>query len=315
MKEQKTLHIFYCYAREDKIFRDALDKHLSGLKRQKRLSTWSDREIRAGEDWKTAIDMHLQEAHIILCLVSPDFLASDYCYEREMQQALARHKKGVARVIPILVRPTHWEDTPLSELQMLPSDTLAVTLWPNPDAAWLDVVKGILPIIQLLSLSFKTKEDLLNEGKTLSNQRRFEEALIAYEQATRLDPTDSSVFLKEGIVLNKLKRHFEALEAIERAIQLAPVDHKAFGLKSAVLEKLGRYSEALEAIEQAIQLDPTYIDAVELKIAVLNNLGHYSEALEVAERVIRLDPTNSSAFGQRNVVLNNLNISRHRQGL
>src|SRR5450759_87122 len=115
MKEQKILHIFYCYAREDRIFRDALDKHLSGLKRQKRLSTWSDREIRAGEDWKTAIDMHLQEAHIILCLVSPDFLASDYCYEREMQQALARHKKGVARVIPILVRPTHWEDTPLRD--------------------------------------------------------------------------------------------------------------------------------------------------------------------------------------------------------
>jgi len=315
MKEQKTLHIFYCYAREDKIFRDALDKHLSGLKRQKRLSTWSDREIRAGEDWKTAIDMHLQEAHIILCLVSPDFLASDYCYEREMQQALARHKKGVARVIPILVRPTHWEDTPLSELQMLPSDTLAVTLWPNPDAAWLDVVKGILPIIQLLSLSFKTKEDLLNEGKTLSNQRRFEEALIAYEQATRLDPTDSSVFLKEGIVLNKLKRHFEALEAIERAIQLAPVDHKAFGLKSAVLEKLGRYSEALEAIEQAIQLDPTNDGLFRQKSIVLNCLKRYSEALEAIERVIRLDPTNSSAFGQRNVVLNNLNISRHRQGL
>ena len=281
MKEQKILHIFYCYAREDRIFRDALDKHLSGLKRQKRLSTWSDREIRAGEDWKTAIDMHLQEAHIILCLVSPDFLASDYCYEQEMQQALARHKKGIARVIPILVRPTHWEDTPLSELQMLPSDKLAVTLWPNPDAAWLDVVKGILPIIQLLSLSFKTKEDLLNEGKTLSNQKRFEEALIAYEQATRLDPTDNSVFLQKGILLNKLKRHLEALEAIEQAIQLAPRNNFAFVQKSVVLSSLGRGPEALE----------------------------------VAERVIRLDPTNSSAFGQRNVVLNNLNISRHRQGL
>ncbi len=164
---------------------------------------------------------------------------------------------------------------------MLPSDTLAVTLWPNPDAAWLDVVKGILPIIQLLSLSFKTKEDLLNEGKTLSNQKRFEEALIAYEQATRLDPTDNSVFLQKGILLNCLKRYLEALEAIEQAIQLAPRNNFAFVQKSVVLSSLGRGPEALE----------------------------------VAERVIRLDPTNSSAFGQRNVVLNNLNISRHRQGL
>lgn len=112
------LNLFYCYAHEDKLFRDELDRHLSSLKRKKLLLTWSNQDIEAGEEWKTKIGTYLQDAHIILCLVSPDFLASDYCYEQEMQQSLERHKEGTARVIPILIRPTYWENTPLGDLQM-----------------------------------------------------------------------------------------------------------------------------------------------------------------------------------------------------
>jgi hypothetical protein len=152
------LNLFYCYAREDKIFRDELDLHLSGLKRQQLLLTWSDREIKAGEEWETAIDFHLQSAHLILLLISPLFLASDYCYSKEMQQALERHKQGTARVIPILVRPTDYENAPFSTLQMLPTDAWPVTLWPNRDAAWLDVVEGIRAVIKNLPLSPKTKK-------------------------------------------------------------------------------------------------------------------------------------------------------------
>ncbi len=169
MTTQTPFHIFYCYAREDKGFRDALDRHLAGFKRQHLLSTWSDREIKAGEEWKTAIDTNLQQAHIVLCLVSPDFLASDYCYEKEMQQALERHKQGTARVIPILVRPTYWENTPLSELQMLPSDAMAVVLWPHTDAAWVDVVSGILLVIQELSSLSKAQKSQPENAPAPSN--------------------------------------------------------------------------------------------------------------------------------------------------
>src|SRR3981081_3174650 len=177
MKERTQLHIFYCYAHEDRAFRESLDSHLTEFKRQHLLTTWSDREIRAGEEWKTVIDTYLQEADIILCLVSPDFLASDYCYERGMQKALARHKEGAARVLPILIRPTYWENTPLSELKMLPSGALPVILWPNPDTAWVNIIKkGILPTIQELSLALTTKHE------------RFEVVLRVYERAIELDP-------------------------------------------------------------------------------------------------------------------------------
>jgi hypothetical protein len=62
-----------------------------------------------GIDWAQAIDQRLEQASLILLLVSADFLASDYCYEVEMQRALALHEAGRARVIPIAVRPAEAE--------------------------------------------------------------------------------------------------------------------------------------------------------------------------------------------------------------
>src|SRR6266567_7220719 len=99
----KQLKLFYCYAREDKALRDELDNHLSLLKRQHEITSWSDREISPGTVWKEEIDAQLNSAHIILLLVSASFLASDYCYGVEMKRALERHATGTARVIPIIL--------------------------------------------------------------------------------------------------------------------------------------------------------------------------------------------------------------------
>ena len=83
-------------------------KHLSLLQRQGVIQTWHDRNINAGDDWKQQIDDNLNTATVILLLISADFLASDYCYEIEMQRALERHNAGEARVIPVILRPVDW---------------------------------------------------------------------------------------------------------------------------------------------------------------------------------------------------------------
>jgi hypothetical protein len=88
---KQEIILFYCYAREDKALRDELEKHLSSLKRLYSLRNWHDREILPGEEWEQAIDTHLNSAHLILLLVSPDFLSSEYCFGKEMQRALVVH--------------------------------------------------------------------------------------------------------------------------------------------------------------------------------------------------------------------------------
>jgi hypothetical protein len=44
-----------------------------------------------------------RRADFILLLVSPDFLASDYCYDRQMRRALERHAAGEAQVLPVIL--------------------------------------------------------------------------------------------------------------------------------------------------------------------------------------------------------------------
>lgn len=145
-----AIKIFFSYAHEDESLRDELAKQLSLLKRMGHIEEWYDRRIVSGSDWAFAIDKHLNEAHIILLLVSADFIASDYCYGVELKRALERHETGEALVIPILLRAIDWADSPFSKLQALPTDVRPVTSWSNQDEAFADIVKGIRAAVKEL---------------------------------------------------------------------------------------------------------------------------------------------------------------------
>src|SRR6266567_832425 len=266
------IKLFYCYAREDKPLRDELEKHLSWLKRRYQLTNWHDREILPGEEWEQAIHKHLNSAHLILLLISPDFMASDYCYGKEMQRALERHQAGTCRVVPILLRPTYWEDAPFSSLQLLPTDAKPITRWSDRDEAFQDVVTEISRTIKDLLSSLKTKEDWLKEGDNLHALKRYEEALAAYEQAIRLDSNNAYAYNNKGIVLLHLNDNEEALTALEQAIRLDPKNATAYNNKGNALRSLKRYEEALAAYELAIHLNPNNSE-------IYNNKGNALQAL------------------------------------
>ena len=137
------LRLFYSYSHTDESLRDELEKQLTMLKRQAVIVEWHDRKITAGTEWKGQIDEHLENSDIILLLLSPDFLASDYCYDIEAKRALERHNTGVARVISVILRACEWQQTPFAKLQLLPTDGKHVKSWRDKDAAFLDITKGI----------------------------------------------------------------------------------------------------------------------------------------------------------------------------
>jgi hypothetical protein len=146
----QPLKIFYCYAHEDRVLRDRIDKHLSGLKRQGHVVVWYDREIQAGIEWEREIEKHLSTAHLILLLVSADFMSSDYCYGKEMQRALEMYEQGKVRVLPILLRPVDWQDAPFAKLQILPTGAKPITRWADPEEALEDVARQIRAVVNTL---------------------------------------------------------------------------------------------------------------------------------------------------------------------
>jgi hypothetical protein len=143
-----TVEVFFCYARKDEQLLNNLKAHFQPMLREGLVALWHDRNISAGANWKQETDEHLNTAQIILLLVSRDFVASDYCYSIEMNRALERHERREARAIPIILRPTDWQQTLLGRLQALPKDGKPVTSWRDRDEAYVDITKGLRKIIE-----------------------------------------------------------------------------------------------------------------------------------------------------------------------
>src|SRR5260370_450877 len=143
----QQIEIFCCYAHEDLHLFKQLKAHLVPLQRQGLITLWSDAEIHPGTNWQAEIWKHLNSAQLILLLVSPAFMQSDYCYSIEMPRAIERHVHNETTVIPIILRPTLWEKTPLSILQVLPPGAKPITLWNNIDEALHKTAEGIQNVV------------------------------------------------------------------------------------------------------------------------------------------------------------------------
>ena len=189
-----AVKIFCCYAHEDEPLLNKLKTHLRPLQRAGLIDVWHDRDISAGTDWEQQIKEQLNTAQIILLLVSPDFMDSDYSYDIEMQRAIERHERGEARVIPIILRPVDFEVTPFRKLQALPTDAKPVmsSSWQYHDEAFVNVTKGIRKVVeeittkpspfsQTLPIEPSKLEPTETPAKVLKKQTRKPEPVVTPE--------------------------------------------------------------------------------------------------------------------------------------
>lgn len=145
------IRVFLSYSHVDENYRNELQKHLMSLQHQGIVETWNDRRIVAGEEWAGCIDNELRRADIILLLVSSDFIASRYCYELEMTEALARHESKESVVIPVILRPCHWEGLPFGKLQAATRNGKPAEKYPSLDDAFLEITKSIETVAKRLA--------------------------------------------------------------------------------------------------------------------------------------------------------------------
>src|SRR5437588_4081175 len=153
-QQSNTIAVFCCYEHMDESHLEELQKHLKPLQRQNMVDVRYDGDIPAGTEWDQEVKKYLNDARIILLLISPDFINSDYCYSIVTRHALELYKHGKTRVIPIIVRPVAgWQavspiqDIKLGDLQALPRDARAVTMWENHDQAWKEVAEEIRAVV------------------------------------------------------------------------------------------------------------------------------------------------------------------------
>ena len=139
---------FISYTHQDERYAKRLRTALAVLKSQGLVQDWHDREITPGAEWASEIDQHLSAADLVLLLVTPEFLASEYAFGIEVTRALESHAEGTAVIVPVIVRACDWMNTYLGKLQAVPTDGKPIANWKNRDDAWLNVTNGIRSVVK-----------------------------------------------------------------------------------------------------------------------------------------------------------------------
>ena len=232
----EPIKVFISYAHEDEKLRVELGHHLRILERQGVIELWCDRCISPGMDWAGAIEHQLEQAQIILFLISANFLASDYCSEIEGQQALARHEAGKACVMPIILKPVLWQGTLFTKFQVLPKDGKPVTRWTDPNEAFVNIAEGIqIAAEQILQVPTGQSPPELGD---LGGQCRVSEPLQSSSHPHAPNPfgdrgriTDPTRFFDREELLRQI------FEELSKGVSLSLVGESQVG-KSSILEQI-----------------------------------------------------------------------------
>lgn len=198
--------VFFSYSHKDENLRDELEIHLSSLKRQGIIETWHDRRIGAGKELYNEIDSNMESADIILLLISPYFIASDYCYNIEMERAIERHNNGEARVIPVILHPCDWQRAPFGILRATPTDGKPVSKYANIHDAFLSIISDVR----------QAAEEIIAKN-TARSQERKEIKFLAPRKSTELvitgKPRSSNLRVrKEYTDIEKSRFLYESFE-------------------------------------------------------------------------------------------------------
>lgn len=149
------IKLFYSYSIADEDLRNELEKSLKMLERYDSIRGWNFRAISPGEDWNTITNNELENSDIILLLISRDFLASKYCFDVEFKKAIELNNEGKATVVPVILRQCDWkhEQSPLKNLEAVPTNGRPVTSWENLDDAFYDITQSLKATIEKVKKS------------------------------------------------------------------------------------------------------------------------------------------------------------------
>ncbi|MFL6449261.1 MAG: tetratricopeptide repeat protein [Bryobacteraceae bacterium] len=307
------LQVFISYAHGDEALRAELVKHLTQLRNDGLIQEWHDRQLRGGTEWAGNIDDNLNSAHIIVLLVSPDFLASRYCYDLELKRALQRHERGEARLVPVILRPCDWTSAPFGKISALPRDGKPVVDWPSQDHGFLNVVEGLRLIVDELRPSVDLRGSEKTSGQwSKRNIPRPSKRAVAITAAVAIGAITTAIqwwssqrdCLREGEALLNIGRYTDAREPFRSALRLNPLNTIAKrGLEIAGLAQL-RSDPVLfgQRLQNALNRAPQDNHLKVLLGDYLLNQGKVDEAVRQYQDSVKVNKGLAEAYFRLGVV-------------
>ncbi|MGG6267611.1 TIR domain-containing protein [Leptolyngbya sp. AN03gr2] len=300
---EAAIRVFFSYSHQDEEFKDELVKHLSILQRQGVISGWHDRMLAPGYEWNREIDEQLKKADIVLLMVSSDFLASDYCWDVEMQKALKRHEEGEACVIPILLRQVDWENAPFAKLQALPKNAKPIKSWSDQDEAFKDVAKGIRMAVSIIrERQREPQKSQIHTANNHLNEAQFENASLKKERSFKVALAIKvilGIILSIGLTLS-LSQSWRNTPDVRSSTPSEPsasspridpqteLQSKTFFNEAVKKQEQGDTTGAIADYDQAIKLNPEFAKAYYFRGELLRHLGNNQGAIDNFQKAAEL---------------------------
>lgn len=139
------MQIIICYANKDKAAVTRLEKTLKPSCNTGHFRIWHRGLSLAGADYRQQESDKLNEADIVLLLISPDFMSDEDC-QRIVERAMDKHFSGKASVIPVDLRPANKDGAQFAALSAVPRDSVPISQRKNKDQAWAEVAEGVLRV-------------------------------------------------------------------------------------------------------------------------------------------------------------------------
>lgn len=262
---------FISYSHKDQNYLERLKIHLAQMRREGLISDWTDQEIHVGSSLDDVIGTALSSSELFLALLSPDYIASNYCYNKEFKEAQKMQDEGKLIIVPVIIEPCEWQKTPFGNLKAIPKDGKAVSDWTNPNNAFLNVidelrrlttfskssvdVEHISPAtVEKLARNYKVKKNFSEVDNYNFKERSYEEIKNYFQSSiSELDSVENlqARLTNEGkgfftaLISNRANNHNSYL-----TIQIGNDGQRHFGDLS--------YSFSEQVMTNSVQMDKVY---------------------------------------------------------
>lgn len=330
----RSIQIFFAYSHKDERRKIRLESHLSMLRRQDGVKlNWHKHQIQAAREQYSKIYEDLKTAHLIVLLISPDFLYSDDYWHVEIKLAMKRHEDENVPIIPVILCPTdNWQSAFSNlDLEALPRDGRAVTTWPNRDQAFEDVARGIRVVAEYqqklqeykhyfyfsaTQQGYPLSADACRTLQQLKNEWgiRERDAVISETKISREIKAQNDQRRQRLIQQQRIQRACVVAVSCCAIIVMLGYWFVSLNTKSpeeffeqGLAESNGKnWAQAIEDYNKAIQGDPTKAIYYTKRGNAYYGEKNLQKAIEDYNKAIHMDYTNAEAYVYRSEILSNL---------
>ena len=156
------VRLVYSYCHKDRDHLHCMKTALAPLRDQAVLEEWLDENIPPGRPITSSVKKKLQQADVVVFLLSSRFLNSQACMEEWRYAKQLEAEDPTKSRVPVLLAPCPWQDALGEDIKLLPNDANAISDHDGgTDRAWLEVYEGIKEVIEHIRCFFAPKPEFL----------------------------------------------------------------------------------------------------------------------------------------------------------